>query len=92
MNEGPGHSARPARPNWKFQGIFEAEAHNMTRKRAKRAAKKAAPAHSKRPIRKGKRKVRWNEEAVIHQDTYSGESFAEFSAGKRIAETEGGKS
>jgi hypothetical protein len=63
----------------------------MTTKRAKRAAKKAAPARSKRSSLKRRRKVRWNEEAIIHQDTYSGESFTEFSAGKQIAASEGGE-
>ncbi|MGD0957716.1 MAG: hypothetical protein ABR953_12945 [Candidatus Acidiferrales bacterium] len=63
----------------------------MTTKKHKRAAKKAALAHSKGSIRREECKVGWNEEAVIHQDTYTGESF-EFSAGNRIAETEGDKS
>jgi hypothetical protein len=43
-------------------------------KRATKAAGKARPARTKKPVQKKKAKARWREDAVIHQDVFFAEA------------------
>ncbi len=49
----------------------------MMRKAITAKAKVAAPARPKKQIQRKKRKARWQEEAVIHQDVFFAEAPTE---------------